>query len=83
MLPETNNETKKGQTFLPSANRLIKVTLKMIMIKDNDYTNNSYIKYTNSFPTMMCSFASRHLDNNQLEELPSGVFDHNRRLIEL
>ena len=50
MVPETNNETKKGQKFLPSANRLIKVILKMIMIKDNDYTKNSYIKYTDSFP---------------------------------
>ena len=45
------------------------------MIKDNDYTNIVF--------ATMCSFASRHLDNNQLEELPSGVFDHKRFLFEL
>ena len=45
------------------------------MIKDNDYTNIVF--------ATMCSFASRHLDNNQLEELPSGVFDHKRYLYEL
>ena len=57
--------------------------MKMIMIKDNDYTNNSNIKYTASFCYDVFLFASRHLDNNQLEELPSGVFDHKIYLFEL
>ena len=49
MLPETNGETKKEQKCLPLPNRLITVIMKMIMIKDNDYANNSYIQYTDSF----------------------------------
>ena len=31
----------------------------------------------------MFYFVDRHLDNNQLEELPPGLFDHNANLIEL
>ena len=52
------------------------------MINDNYYTTNSNVKYTDSFPTMYC-FVCRNLDNNELEELPSGVFDNKRNLLEL
>ena len=32
---------------------------------------------------LMFYFVFRHLDNNQLEELPSGLFDHHANLLEL
>ena len=53
------------------------------MIKDDDYANNGYIQYTDSFLLRCVPFFSRHLDNNQLENLTSGIFDHQRYLFEL
>ena len=82
MIPETNDETKKEQKCLTLRNRLITVIMKMIMIKDNDNANGSYIQYADSFHSM-CSFVSRHLDNNQLENLNSGIFDQQSNLYEL